>query len=144
MRSLAPALGVRDAEAALSWYEAVFGAREVLRLTAPDGTIVHAEVEVEGCLLMLGEESPDQGSTAPPSLGGTPVRLHLYVDDAEALASRAVERGAELLIPVEKQFYGDLSGRFRDPFGHVWIVATRVEEVSPEEMQARMDRLFGG
>lgn len=139
---LAPAISVRDAEEAIGWYLAVFAAEEVLRLTAPDGTIVHAELEVRGCLLMLGEESPEQGNHAPPSVGDTPVRLHLYVDDVDAVVRRAVEEGAEVLIPVADQFYGDRAGRFRDPFGHVWIVASRMEEVPPVEMQRRMEELF--
>lgn len=140
---LSPAIGTRDAGGAMDWYRRVFGATEVLRLTAPDGSIVHAEMEIQGCLLMLAEESPGQGNHAPPSLGGTPVRLHLYVDDVDAVVRRAQEAGAELLIPVDDQFYGDRSGRFRDPFGHVWIVATRLETMTGEEMQARMDELFG-
>lgn len=141
---LAPTLVVRDAATAMEWYVRVFGAREVLRLTAPDGTIVHGELDLDGCLLMLGEEMPEQRNHAPPSLGGTPVRVHLYVEDVDALVARAVEEGAEVVIPVDDQFYGDRAGRFRDPFGHLWIVASRVREMSAEEMQRRMDELFGG
>lgn len=141
---LAPSIGVRDAPAALDWYGRVFGAEEVLRLTGPDGRIVHAEVEIGGCLVMLGEESREQGNLAPPSLEGTPVRLHLYVEDVDAVVDRALQEGAEIMIPVSDQFYGDRAGRIRDPFGHLWILASRVEEMSPEEMQTRMNELFGG
>lgn len=142
--ALAPALSVRRAEEAIAWYRRVLDAAEVLRLTAPDGTIVHAELRIRDCLVMLGEESLEQGNDAPPSIGGTPVRLHLYVEDVDAVVERAVDEGAEVLIPVADQFYGDRSGRFRDPFGHVWIVASRIEEVGADEMQRRMERLFEG
>lgn len=140
---LCPSFGVRDAASAMAWYRRVFDAREVMRLTAPDGTIIHGELDVAGCLVMLGEEDREQGIAAPPSLGGTPVYLHLYVSDVDAVVRRAVEEGAEVLIPVENQFYGDRAGRILDPFGHVWILATRKVEMSPKEMQARMDRMFG-
>ncbi|MDX1644131.1 MAG: VOC family protein [Thermoanaerobaculia bacterium] len=139
--ALAPSLCVQDAPAAIRWYRSVFGAEELLRLTAPDGSIVHAELRIERCLVMLGEEAPGQGDEAPPSLGGTPVRLHLYVDDVDRVVRRAVSEGAEILIRVADQFYGDRAGRFRDPYGHVWIVATRVETVATEEMQRRLERL---
>lgn len=142
--ALAPALGVRGAHEAMAWYSRVLGAQEVLRLTGPGDVVQHAELRIRGCLIMLGEESPDDGNHAPQSLGGTPVRLHLYVDDVDAVVRRAEDEGAEVLIPVSDQFYGDRTGRFRDPYGHVWIVATRVEEVPPEEMQRRMETLLGG
>lgn len=140
--ALAPAIGVRDADAAIAWYRQVFGASETLRLTAPDGMVVHAELEIGGSIVMLGEESVDKGNHAPPTIGGTPVRLHLYVEDVDAVVDRARKQGADVLIEVADQFYGDRAGRFRDPFGHIWIIASRVEEVSPEEMQARMERMF--
>lgn len=138
---LSPALAVRDAAAAMDWYGRVFGAEELFRLTAPDGSVVHGEMRLGGGVLMLGEESPDHGSLAPPSVGGTAVRLHLYVDDVDALFARATAAGAEVLIPLDDQFYGDRSGRLRDPFGHEWIPATRQEEMTPEEMQRRMEEL---
>lgn len=141
--TLAPAVGVKDASVAIDWYRRVFGAKETLRLTAPDGAIVHAELNLGGSILMLGEESEEQGNPAPPTIGGTPVRLHLYVEDVDALFSRATREGAEVLIDVADQFYGHRAGRFKDPFGHVWIVASRIEEMSPDEMQTRMDQLFG-
>jgi PhnB protein len=128
----------------MEWYARVFDAEEVLRLTGPDGSVVHGELDVEGCLVMLGEESAEWGNHAPPSLGGTPVRLHLYVGDADEVVRRAEEEGAEVLIPVADQFYGDRAGRFRDPYGHEWIVASRAEKMSQEEMQARLDQLLQG
>lgn len=139
---ITPLLGVREASRAIEFYRDAFGAEEVMRLTGPDGAILHAEIRIGGGLLMLAEEMEEWGNESPASLGGTSVRIHLYVEDVDALAERAVAAGAEVVIPVDDQFYGDRSGRLRDPFGHEWIVATRVEEVPPEEMQRRAAELF--
>lgn len=136
------ALAVRDAAEAMEWYADVLGAEEILRLTDTDGKVAHGEIRIGGSLVMLGEEAPEWNSLGPQSLGGTSVRLHLYVDDADAVFARTLEAGAEELIPLANQFYGDRAGRVRDPFGHEWIIATHVEDVTPDEMQARMDALF--
>lgn len=135
--TLTPYIGVKDAAKALAFYHAAFGATELFRLTDPSGRIGHAEVAIGASLLMLSDEYPDFGALSPPSLGGTPVTLHLYVADADATVARAVEHGATVLRPVEDQFYGDRSGMIADPFGHKWMIATRKEAVSPEEMQRR-------
>lgn len=140
--SLTPLLGVADASAALAWYARVFGAEEIMRLTAPDGTVVHAEARIGDELLMLGEEDPARGSPGPASLGGTSVRVHLYLEDVDAVFHRALEEGAEEVFPLRDQLYGDRSGRVRDPFGHEWILARRRESLTPEEMQARMEAMF--
>lgn len=142
--SLAPALAVRDGAAAMDWYARVFGGHELFRLTGPDGAVVHGELQLGGGTLMIGEEAPEHGSLAPPSVGGTPVRVHLYVDDVDEVFRRAEARGAEVLIAPADQFYGDRSGRLRDPFGHEWILATRREELTPDEMQRRMEELQEG
>lgn len=108
-------------------------------LRDPKGRIVHAELRVGNNMLMPAEEIPEWGNQSPESLGGTPLALHLYVEDVDAVTRRAVEAGAEVVIPVADQFYGDRTGRIADPFGHVWIVATHIEDMSPQEMQRRFD-----
>ena len=142
IEAVMPYLGVRDAAAAIEFYKQAFGAVERERLTAPDGTVAHAGVEIGGSMVMFAEENPEWGNHAPPSLGGTTVRLHLYVDDVDAVFARALALGAKERIPVADQFYGDRSGRLEDPFGHVWILATRKEQVSHEEMQTRLDAMM--
>jgi PhnB protein len=128
---------VKDAPAAIEFYKQAFGAVERERLTAADGTVAHAGIEIGGSMVMLAEENPDWGNVSPTSLGGTTVRLHLYVDNVDAVFARALALGAVERIPVADQFYGDRSGRLEDPFGHQWILATRVEEVSRDEMNRR-------
>lgn len=140
---LTPYLSVRDADAAIAFYEAAFGARRrppTLRFR--DGKIAHAEVEIAGARLMLSEEAPETGGPGPETLRGTTVRLDLRVDDADAVVERAVAAGAEVAIPVADQFYGHRSGRLRDPFGHLWIISQALEELSEAEMQRRMDAMM--
>lgn len=141
---LTPYLIVRDAAAAIVFYGAAFAAAERFRLTGPDGRIGHAELDVAGTTLMLADEWPDFGALSPSSVGGSPVRLHLYVEDCDAVVARAVAAGATLVRPVTDQFYGDRSGMIVDPFGHGWFVATRKEEVTPAEMQRRWDSALAG
>jgi PhnB protein len=140
---LTPYLVVRRAAAAIDWYARVLGARERMRLPGPGGTVAHAELLVGEALLMLSDEAPDMGFVGPETVGGSGVVLHAYVDDADEVHARALAEGATQIRPVEKQFYGDRSGSFRDPFGHLWSVATRVEDVPPEEMARRMAALGG-
>ncbi len=136
----APLLIVEGAARAIEFYRQAFGATEELRLTDPEsGVLLHAEVRVGDSVIMLADENERWGTRSPRSLGGTPVAIHLYVEDVDVLAERAVAAGAEVLIPVADQYYGDRTGRLRDPFGHEWIVATHVEDVSPGEMQRRTD-----
>ena len=136
----APLLIVEDAAGAIEFYREAFGATEELRLTDPgSGVLLHAEVRIGDSLIMLADENEQWGTRGPQSLGGTPVPIHLYVEDVDALAGRAVAAGAEVLIPIADQFYGDRTGRLRDPFGHEWIVATHIEDVSPDEMQRRAE-----
>ena len=140
---IAPLLTVRDADAAIDYYRAVFGAEEVLRLTAPDGRVLHGELQIGGAMVMLVDEFPEWENRNPESIGGTPVRIHLYVEDVDAVAGRAVDAGGMVAVPVAVQFYGDRSGRIEDPYGHQWVLASHVEDVSAEEMQRRSDQLFG-
>jgi PhnB protein len=131
----------RNAAAAIDFYKRAFGARETMRLTEPGGRIGHAQMLIGNTMVMLGDEYPEYGIKGPESLGGSPVRMHLYVDDVDAVAAQAVEAGARLISPIADQFYGDRSGRLADPFGHLWILATHVEDVTAEEMQHRLDAM---
>lgn len=142
-QTISPALTVDDGPAALDFYRKAFGAKELMRLDGPDGRLLHAEIEIGGMRIMLGDEFPEWGNQSPKSLGGTPVGIHVYVDDVDTVASRAVDAGAEILMPVEDQFYGDRSGRLRDPFGHEWIVSTHEEDVPEEEIRKRAAEIFG-
>jgi PhnB protein len=134
-----PYLIVDGAAAAIDFYSSVLGARERMRLPMPDGRIGHAELEVGDSIIMLADENPDMDIRGPAPLGGTPVSLHIYVEDSDATFDRAVQAGAKALRPVEDRFYGDRSGQFEDPFGHRWDVSTHVEDVPPEEMSKRAE-----
>lgn len=136
-RSVTPYLMIAGADRALAFYADVFGARERLRMAGPGEKVGHAEIEIGDAVVMLADEWPEGEAYAPGHYGGSPVHLHVYVPDADATVARAVAAGATLLRPVATQFYGDRSGTVRDPFGHVWHVATQVERLSPEELQRR-------
>ena len=136
---LCPYLCVGDAAGAIDFYKNVFGAVETMRLTEPNGKIGHAELMIGGVLIMLADEYPEFGVLSPQTLGGSPVSLHLEVPDVDALAEAAVAAGATVLSPVADQFYGDRSGKIRDPFGHIWMIFTHKQDVSIEEMQRRLD-----
>jgi PhnB protein len=134
---LSPYLAVGDANAAIGFYCDVLGAVERLRLGGPDGKIGHAELEFGSSVLMLADEFPEAGNQSPKALGGTAVTLSLYVGDVDAVHARALAAGSiELRAPTD-QFYGDRTAGFEDPFGHRWFIASRIEDVSPEEMQRR-------
>jgi PhnB protein len=136
--ALSPYLIVKGAARAIDFYTRCFGARELFRLCDPGGDrIGHAELEVGTGRLMLADEYPDFGALSPPTVGGTPVSLHLYVADVDGTVAEAVEAGATVLRPVKDEFFGDRTGLVMDPFGHRWHLSTRREEVSPEEMQKR-------
>jgi uncharacterized glyoxalase superfamily protein PhnB len=139
-----PYLHIQGAARAIEFYQQAFGATEVLRLSEPDGRIGHAEILIGGARIMLADEYPEHGILGPQSLGGTSVSLHLTVPDVDAFARQAVAAGAKLPKPIKDEFYGERGGKLEDPFGHVWQVMTRIEEVSPEEMQRRYDALLAG
>lgn len=134
-----PYLCVDGASAAIDFYVSVLGARERMRMAAPGGKIAHAELELGNSVIMLADEFPDIGFRSPKSVGGTPVTLHAYVEDVDAVFAEAVSRGATGLSPVKTEFYGDRSGQLEDPFGHRWNLATHVEDVPPEEMRKRSE-----
>ena len=138
---LSPKLVLRGVDRAVGFYRRVFGAELLMSLANHEGQVVHAEMDLGGCRLMLADEVERYGSQSPESLGGTPCHLHVYVQDVDATVKNAVDAGAKLLIPVAAQVYGDRSGRFEDPFGHIWIVATHVEDVSLAELRRRWDEM---
>lgn len=138
-----PYLICKNAEAAIDFYKRAFGAVELFRIGSP-GMVGHAEMKIGSAVIMLADEFPDMGAVSPDTVGGTPVQLMVYVNDVDAFVERAVAEGLEVLRPVQDQFYGDRSGQFRDPFGHVWAFATHIEDVSPEEMNRRAAEMYGG
>jgi PhnB protein len=135
---LTPYLVCKDAARAIEFYKNVLGATEKMRMPAPDGKVGHAELQFGSSQLMLADEYPEMGYRGPQAFGGSPVTLHLYVDDVDTVFKRAISAGAKERQPVENKFYGDRSGTIEDPFGHTWNLSTHIEDVSPEEMEKRM------
>ena len=138
-----PYLIVTGAARALDFYKRAFGAQEVLRMDSPDGKVMHAEIKIGDSHIMLADEYPDMDARSPQTIGGTPVSLMLYLEDADGVTARAVSAGAKLLRPVQDQFYGDRCGTIADPFGHKWTIATHKEDVSPDEVRKRAAAMFG-
>lgn len=136
--SLTPYLIVDGAARAIAWYADAFGAREAMRLAAPGGTIGHAEIDIGDSRIMLADENPAVGAKAPGALGGSPVSLHLYVADVDAVVARAADAGATVRSPPEDKFYGDRMASLLDPFGHIWHIATHIEDVPHAEIERRM------
>ena len=141
--SVMPYLVVDGASAAIDFYKQAFGAREALRLDAPGGRVGHAELVIGDAKIMLADEFPDMGARGPKSVGGSPVSLHLYVEDVDAVVKRALAAGAKEVRPIKDQFYGDRMGTVEDPFGHTWHVATHVEDVPPDELARRAKAAMG-
>ena len=137
-----PYLIVNGASRAFEFYAQAFGAVEVLRLTEPGGRVGHGEIRIGESRVMLADEYPEHGVLGPQARGGTTVSLNLAVADADAVVERAVAAGAKLVKAVADQFYGERSGQVEDPFGHVWHVSTKTEEITAEEMQRRFAALF--
>lgn len=143
-QTLIPSIIVDRGVAALEFYVRAFGARELYRLTYPNGTIAHAEIELAGQVVQLADEHPDLKLFGPRKLGGSSSALAFYVDDVDGAVARATAAGAELLEPVKDEFYGDRVGTLRDPFGHRWTVHTRREKLTREDIQARFADLMRG
>jgi PhnB protein len=137
--TVTPYLIVRGAAAALDFYKKAFGATELFRMPGPDGKIGHAEIRIGDSMIMLADEAPQMGALGPQATVRPPVCLCLYVEDVDTLAAQAVAAGAKELRPVRDQFYGDRSGMFEDPFGHVWNISTHKEDVAPDELQRRSE-----
>ena len=140
--SVTPYITVRNAAAALDFYKKALGATETMRFETPDGSVCHAEIQIGDSKVMLGDENPEWGNKSPQTLGGSAGGLCIYVEDCDALFDRAVAAGATVMKPLADQFYGDRSGTVIDPFGHAWTLATHQEDVSIDEMKARMAALM--
>ena len=137
MHSITPHLICRGAADAIEFYKKAFGATEQMRLPGPDGRIMHAALLIGDSLVMLVDEMPEWGALGPQSLNGSPVTIHISVDNADAFVERAVKAGAKVTMPVADQFWGDRYGKIVDPFGHEWELATHIEDLSPEEVERR-------
>jgi len=133
---------VQNAAAAIEFYRRALGAKEELRLTAPDGKIGHAEIRVGDSVIMLADEHPGMGYRAPHEPGAAGVSLMVYVEDVDRVYAQAVAAGAKSRRPVVDQFYGDRSGTLDDPYGHVWTIATHKEDLSPEDIDRRAAELL--
>ena len=140
--SVTPYLVMNGAAGAIDFYKKAFGATELFRMPYGD-KIGHAEIKIGDSPIMLADENPQMGYVGPQSLGGTPVSLMIYVDDVDTTYKQAIASGATELKPLQDQFYGDRSGTLKDPFGHVWTVATHKEDVAPEEMKERIAKAHG-
>jgi PhnB protein len=135
--SATPYLAVDDAAQAIEYYEKAFGAKERVRMEAPDGKIGHAELEIGDSLVMLSDSFPQSTTKSPKELGGTSASVFMYVEDVDAVVKQAENAGATITMEVADQFWGDRFGSVKDPFGHSWSIATHVEDVPPEEMAER-------
>lgn len=142
--SLTAYISVKGAIDAIEFYKNAFGAKETGRLTMPDGSIGHAELEIGDSKIMIAEENEQWGTQSPQTIGGSPVSLCLYVEDVDAVFAKALQSGAKVTgeMVVKDQFYGDRTGGVTDPFGHKWSIMTHIEDVSFQEMQKRMNALF--
>jgi PhnB protein len=136
-RTVTPYLAVDDAAGAIAYYKRAFGAKERVRMDAPGGKIGHAELEIGDSLVMLSDAFPQASTRPPKELDGTSASIFLYVEDVDGVVQQAVDAGATITMEVSDQFWGDRFGAIQDPFGHVWSIATHVEDVPPEEMEER-------
>lgn len=139
--SVTPYLIVKGAAQAIDYYKNVFGAIELMRLNGPDGKVGHAELRIGDSVIMLADENTAMGNRSAESIGASPVSLYVYLPDVDKTVNKAVANGAKILKPVEDQFYGDRSGFLRDPFGHLWGIATHKEDVSAQEIEKRMKNM---
>lgn len=136
--TITPHMIVRNAAQAIDFYKKAFGAEELYRSPSPDGkTLMHAALRIGNSNLFLCDEFPQMGAKAPPTLGGTPVTMTLYVEDADKAFNQAVKAGAEVVMPLKDQFWGDRYGVLKDPYGHSWSIASHIEDVPTAELQKR-------
>jgi uncharacterized glyoxalase superfamily protein PhnB len=141
MHAVTPHLVCAGAAEAIEFYKKAFGATEEARLAGPDGRLMHAMIRINGSAVMLVDEMPEWGAVGPKTLKGSPVTIHLYVEDADAFVARAIKAGAKVTMPVADMFWGDRYGKLEDPFGHHWSVGTHVRDVSMEEAQKAMQTM---
>lgn len=140
--TVTPSLFVAGAAKAIEFYKKAFGAEEVMRFPAPDGTIMHAELRIGDSTIMLGDEMPDQGGKSPRAYGGSPVSFFIYREDVDAFWKQAVDAGAKPIQPLIDQFWGDRAGCIQDPFGHVWWLAQHIKDLTPEELRKNAEAMF--
>lgn len=143
-QTVIPHLVCAGAAEAIAFYKKAFGAEEMMRLPGKDGKLMHAAVEIRGARIMLVDEMPEWGALSPKSLKGTPVTIHLYVDDVDRFFARAVKAGATVKMPVADMFWGDRYGVLVDPFGHSWSIATPQREVTVEELREAVKNMGQG
>jgi PhnB protein len=136
--SITPYLVVTDAKRAIEFYQRAFGAHEIVKMDGPNGKIMHAELKIGDSVLMLADEMPGTGTSAPKTLGGTTAGVMLYTDNVDSVFKQAISAGAKADQQPADQFWGDRYGKLTDPFGHSWSLATHIEDVAPEEMRKRM------
>ncbi len=139
--AVTPYLYIKGAAQALDFYKKAFDAVELFRMADPAGRIGHAEIQIGNARIMLADEHPEMGALGPASLGGATSAILLYVENVDARFARAVAAGGTVMRPLTDQFYGDRSGSLKDPFGHQWTIATHVEDVSPEEIERRIEAM---
>ena len=142
--AVTPYLSVRGAAEAIDFYKKALGAKELMRMPGPDGKVGHAEIQIGDSRVMLADEHPEMNFTGPQSYGGTSVHLHVYLPNVDAQVAKALKAGAKLVRPVKDQFYGDRLGTIEDPFGHVWHLATHLEDLSKAEMKKRAAKAAAG
>jgi PhnB protein len=135
--TVTPYLVIKGAAKAIDYYKNIFGATVVERMDAPDGRVGHAELQIGDSRIMLADENPQMGYRSAETIGASPVSLYVYIPDCDKVVAKAVAEGAKILKPVADQFYGDRSGFIQDPFGHLWGIATHIEDVSPKELEER-------
>jgi PhnB protein len=135
--SVTPYLSIQGAAAAIDFYKRAFGATEIMRMPQPDGRVGHAEIQIGDSRVMMADEFPEMDFNAPQKYGGSPVHLHIYVEDVDKVFKQALAAGGKEVRPVQDQFYGDRLGTLADPFGHVWHVSTHKEDLTPEEIGKR-------
>jgi PhnB protein len=140
--TVTPYLVIKGAAKAIDYYKNVFGATVVVRMDGPGGTVGHAELQIGDSRFMLADENPQMGNRSAESIGASPVSLYVYLPNVDKIVDKAVAGGAKILKPVADQFYGDRTGFLQDPFGHLWGIATHVEDVSPAEMKERMKKVM--
>lgn len=141
--TVTPCLMVRGADRALEFYRKAFGAEVLDRLTGPDGkSVIHAQIKVGNSFIFLGDEVPGMEGGAPEKYGGSPASLHLYVEDVDAAVERAVTAGAQVRMPVADMFWGDRYAKVADPFGYEWGLATRKEDLTPDEIRRGAEEFF--
>lgn len=139
-----PSIVVSNSSEAIKFYKKAFDAKEIYQMPSPDGKTLHAMIQIGDSFVMMSDEFPSMGARSPTTIGGTPVTLHLYVEDADKIFKQAVDAGAKVAMPIMDAFWGDRYGAIIDPFGHSWAVATHKKDMSPEEMRKAAESFFAG